>query len=177
MSTRKKNEGAADTASAQNELEQMASGGAAENGNTETSAADTPPENIDTAAENGNETTGDADTKENTGTADGGNADAPQTGEADSADEVPKSSAMPETPPYLGATEWPDVPETPFAEYEELPDESANMPPMNVTRYIRLKDISGGQAAILKNKYAMEMHTLREWDDLFEAEMQRKVTS
>ena len=74
MSTRKKtNEGAAGTAAEQNELEPMASGGAAENAeNTETRKADTPEEQ-------GNETAG---KMEDAGTA-GGKPDEPQTAEAD----------------------------------------------------------------------------------------------
>lgn len=171
MSTRKKtNEGAADTA-AQNELEPMASGGAAENAeNTETRKADTPEEQ-------GNETAGKI---EDAGTA-GGKPDEPQTAEAaaDSAGDAPKeSSGIPEKEPYssgdYGRT---DVPETPYAEYGQLPDESADTPSMNVTRYIRLMDISGGDAAILKAKYALEAHTLREWNALYEAEKLRKVTA
>lgn len=171
MSTRKKtNEGAADTA-AQNELEPMASGGAAENAeNTETRKADTPEEQ-------GNETTGKI---EDAGTA-GGKPDEPQTAEAaaDSAGDAPKeSSGMPEDDSYFsGDYGRTDVPETPYAEYGQLPDESADTPPMNVTRYIRLMDISGGDAAILKAKYALEAHTLREWNALYEAEKLRKVTA
>ena len=170
MSTRKKtNEGAAGTA-AQNELEPMANGGAAENAeNTETRKADTPEEQ-------GNETAGKI---EDAGTA-GGKPDEPHTAEAaaDSAGDAPKeSSGISEDDSYssgdYGRT---DVPETPYAEYGELSDESADTPPMNVTRYIRLMDISGGDAAILKAKYALEAHTLREWNALYEAEKLRKVT-
>lgn len=172
MSTRKKtNEGAAGTAAEQNELEPMASGGTAENAeNTETRKADTPEEQ-------GNETAGKI---EDAGTA-GGKPDEPQTAEAaaDSAGDAPKeSSGMPEDDSYFsGDYERTDVPETPYAEYGELSDESADTPPMNVTRYIRLMDISGGDAAILKAKYALEAHTLREWNALYEAEKLRKVTA
>lgn len=170
MSTRKKtNEGAADTA-AQNELEPMASGGAAENAeNTETRKADTPEAQ-------GNETAG---KMEDAGTA-GGKPDEPQTAEAaaDSAgDALKESSGIPEKEPYSsGDYGQQDFSEMPFAEYGELSDESADTPPMNVTRYIRLMDISGGDAAILKTKYALEAHTLREWNALYEAEKLRKVT-
>ena len=170
MSTRKKtNEGAADTA-AQNELEPMASGGAAENAeNPETRNADTPEEQ-------GTDTAGKI---EDAGTA-GGKPDEPQTAEAaaDSAgDALKESSGIPEKEPYSsGDYGLQDFSETPYAEYGELSDESADTPPMNVTRYIRLMDISAGDAAILKAKYALEAHVLREWNALYEAEKLRKVT-
>lgn len=46
---------------------------------------------------------------------------------------------------------------------------------MGVVRYCQVKEVRSGIASILKRRYATEVHTLTEWDSLYDHVLNRKV--
>ena len=48
---------------------------------------------------------------------------------------------------------------------------------MGVVRYCQVRELSRSWTAVMKNRYKSEVHTLEEWDELYEWVRNRKVGS
>ncbi len=48
---------------------------------------------------------------------------------------------------------------------------------MGVVRYCQVRELSRSWTAVMKNRYKSEVHTLKEWNELYEWVRNRKVGS
>lgn len=48
---------------------------------------------------------------------------------------------------------------------------------MGVVRYFQVRELARSWTAVMKNRYKSEVHTLEEWDELYEWVRNRKVRS
>jgi hypothetical protein len=48
---------------------------------------------------------------------------------------------------------------------------------MGVVRYCQVRELARSWTAVMKNRYKSEVHTLEEWDELYEWVRNRKVRS
>lgn len=46
---------------------------------------------------------------------------------------------------------------------------------IGVVRFCQIRELKSGYVAIMKNRYQSEVHTLQEWDDIYENVLNRKV--